>query len=274
MNQVSSELYGEFDYETDLKPSVNLHNVVSKFPFVYPLLAPQVDPDGDLIVTRKLYNNVIEIEHRKSTTIPLVGLQVWRGALLLADWLLYTGETLPKSSKILELGSGTGLTSIIASIFAPVICTDVDKGDILKLLKANVQRNKSTSKNSILVTEFDFAMHHSKDTTNADIGRVLDDIKIILAADVIYDDNLTEDFVKTLEFFQLHSKVESIYVALEKRYVFTIADCDVCAPCYEFFLQCLQKVKDASFEVLPLDFPQYFQYDRVKELTLLKITFR
>lgn len=53
----------------------------------------------------------------------MVGLQIWRGALLLADWLLHNNEIVQKDSYILELGSGVGLTSIVAAMFNPVFCT-------------------------------------------------------------------------------------------------------------------------------------------------------
>lgn len=62
------------------------------------------------------------LEHSKSTILNLVGLQVWRGALLLADWLICNNENLPDKT-ILELGSGVGLTSIVASMYKPVLCT-------------------------------------------------------------------------------------------------------------------------------------------------------
>lgn len=54
-----------------------------------------------------------------------MGLQVWRGALLLADWLLHHCDTLPRGKKVLELGSGVGLTSIVASMYSPVVCTGI-----------------------------------------------------------------------------------------------------------------------------------------------------
>ena len=52
-----------------------------------------------------------------------MGLQIWRGALLLADWLLYNRETFKEGHYILELGSGVGLSSIVAAMFTPVFCT-------------------------------------------------------------------------------------------------------------------------------------------------------
>ncbi|XP_031347254.1 methyltransferase-like protein 22 isoform X2 [Photinus pyralis] len=243
--EVSSELYSEFEYETDSKPTVDPCNVVSKFSFIYPISPTVTDSDGDLVVRRKSEEKrgIIEIEHSKRTELSLVGLQVWRGALLLADWILYIREELIKRNlKILELGSGTGLTSIVASMFSDVICTDVNK-------------------------EIDFTQRD----LNNEVISALPHVKTIIAADVIYDDQLTQDFVKMLDVLLAYKHIETVYIALEKRYVFTIADCDVCAPCYDFFMDCLGKLKGISVEELPINFPQYFQYERVKELVLLKI---
>lgn len=58
-----------------------------------------------------------------STKLQHVGLQVWRGALLLADYIL-SNPDLFKDKTVLELGAGVGLTSIVASFLADkVICT-------------------------------------------------------------------------------------------------------------------------------------------------------
>lgn len=66
-------------------------------------------------------------EHSVSTELNLVGLQVWRGALLLADYVLSYPD-LFKDRTILELGSGVGLTGIVASCLAKeVICTGKSK---------------------------------------------------------------------------------------------------------------------------------------------------
>jgi Predicted methyltransferase len=63
-------------------------------------------------------------EHSYSTTLDLVGRQIWRGALLLADFVLHHGPSLLHGRTVLELGSGVGLTSIVAAMFATeVICT-------------------------------------------------------------------------------------------------------------------------------------------------------
>lgn len=73
-----------------------------------------MDTDGDLIVARKR-RGTIAIEHQRSTVLTLVGLQVWRGALILADFLFHNRKKFA-SKKLLELGSGVGLTSIAAGM--------------------------------------------------------------------------------------------------------------------------------------------------------------
>lgn len=125
------------------------------------------------------YYNFI-IEHLNSTSLNLVGLQVWRGALLLADFLLYHNEFC--NQKILELAAGVGLTSIAAGIYSnkEIICTDVDIGDILNLIRTNIQRNKKLLNCEINVMEIDFK---NFDLTKNNLKEKLDEVEIVVAAD-------------------------------------------------------------------------------------------
>nr|XP_031543076.1 methyltransferase-like protein 22 isoform X10 [Vicugna pacos] len=62
-------------------------------------------------------------EHTMATPLEDVGKQVWRGALLLADYVLFQRD-LFQGRTVLELGGGTGLASIIAATVArTVYCT-------------------------------------------------------------------------------------------------------------------------------------------------------
>ena len=70
----------------------------------------------------------IMLEHSLSSSVEMVGLQLWRGALLLADFILAHPDIF-KNKNILELAAGTGLTSVIAAVFGKqVTVTDVDRG--------------------------------------------------------------------------------------------------------------------------------------------------
>lgn len=95
---------------------------------------------------------------------------------------------------------------------------------------------------------------------------------------VIYDDDITEAFVRTIVSLLLElPKLKAIYIALEKRYVFTLEDMDSVAPCYDYFLRYFEK-RNGRFGVnrwklinVCMDFPRYFDYDKVKDLVLLKV---
>ncbi|CAG9839358.1 unnamed protein product [Diabrotica balteata] len=277
-DEVSSEIYQENNYFTRKKPTFDDKNVVSKFNFVLPQRWPglmSVDADGDLNVLRKNSaspTESIEIEHKQSTIIDMVGLQIWRGALLLADWLIYNHDKIPTDSVILELGSGVGLTSIVASMYFPVICTDINRGNILGLIESNVSRNKNLSRHPVRVLELDFL---SPDIPQ-EILEQLPNISVIIAADTVYDDTITEAFVRTVHRLVTSSPSpsgkRSVYIALEKRFVFTLSDCDTVAPCYEYYLKCLDKLTGVKCEEVSLAFPKSFEYDRVKELVLWKVT--
>ncbi|KAI8426091.1 hypothetical protein MSG28_005050 [Choristoneura fumiferana] len=270
---VTSEIYGEYNYNTKIAPSIE-GNVISEFPFLLPKGENKVqfDDDDDLIIERP-ENAVIKIEHSSKTKIALVGLQVWRGAFLIGDLLIHLGvKGALKDKTILELGAGTGLTSFIAGIYAKkVICTDINLGGILELIKLNARYNENLIKSQFKVNELDFT-----DTAwSRQLTDDVEDVNVIIAADVVYDDDVTAAFVTTIQKMLNTKPPKTLYMALEKRFVFTIEHMDSVAPCYETFLTLLDKVKAGSnwtVEQMPLDFPKYFTYDRVKELVLWKIS--
>ena len=57
------------------------------------------------------------LECLRLSTVDLVGLQVWRGALLLADYILSHPHEF-HDKEVLELAAGTGITSIVVSELA------------------------------------------------------------------------------------------------------------------------------------------------------------
>lgn len=254
---------------------------MAKFYFSRPIdngpTAAVVDQDGDLEVTRRRCvvnaKDFLLIEHSQSTVLQLVGLQVWRGALLINDYILHNrGQFLGKN--LLELGSGVGLSSILAALYcATVCCTDLDIGGLLELIRANVKLNNHLPmKANVVVDEFDFMNRNWSDELKARIRNT----DFIIAADVIYDDTITEAFVATIGQLFEHSKPSmEMLVALEKRFVFTIADMDSVAPCFEHFLRVFNTALRSRLRIdfIPMtEFEQYFEYDRVKQLILMKIT--
>ncbi|KPJ07293.1 Methyltransferase-like protein 22 [Papilio machaon] len=272
---VTSEIYQEYDYKTKLTPSQE-GNVISEFPFLLPLSQNYTfDDDDDLDVERPT-KACVKIEHSSKTKIALVGLQVWRGAFLLGDLLIHLGLNGKLNGKtVLELGAGTGFTSFVAALYAKkVICTDIDLGGILELIKLNAKYNNELIKSKFKVMPLDF----KEIEWSRQLIQEIQKVDIVIAADVIYDDDVTAAFISTVQRIMNTNPPKVLYIVMEKRYVFTLEHMDSVAPCYETFLALLHKVKTENVnatwtvEQLPLDFPKYFTYDRVNELVLWKIT--
>ncbi|KAL6079971.1 Methyltransferase-like protein 22, variant 2 [Balamuthia mandrillaris] len=88
-----------------------------------------VDEEGDLIVVRRKVGTgeetqqqpVITLVHSMASPLCSVGLQLWRGALLLSDYLLYEGHRLFQGCSAMDLGCGVGLTSIVMAMFASTL---------------------------------------------------------------------------------------------------------------------------------------------------------
>ncbi|KAL1450043.1 hypothetical protein WDU94_002505 [Cyamophila willieti] len=214
--------------------------VVSEFSFPNPLLIDKgrgqdkkllFDRDGDLILKRnEMTQSVIAIEHQSRTTLDAVGHQVWRGALLLSDLMLDTRRIKP-GSVVLELGSGTGVSAIAASLHAKqVVCTDININGLLDQIRRNISFNEDLIQCPIAVHELDF---YSRGCYSKELEDSLSKVNIVIAADVVYDDDLTDAFVSTLHHIMSIPPRKTAYIALEKRYVFTISDLNTVAPCYD-----------------------------------------
>nr|CAH0112652.1 unnamed protein product [Daphnia galeata] len=236
------------------------------------------DEDGDLLVFRKdsTPDFHLSIKHHVNTPLDMVGLQVWRGAFLLADFLLHSATNEAKNFKIfhddmvIELGAGTGLTSIVAGMVAGhVVSTDILKGNILSLIETNIEQNSKWIRGQVEAVELDFY----KSDYSEKLVNLIEDSNLIIAADVVYHDELTDAFLSTLKKLMGTGRPKTAVIALEKRFVFTLSDLDVEAPCYDYFHENLLRELNA-YDILQLDtseIPQYFCYERVKELVLFKI---
>lgn len=139
------------------------------------------DDDGDALVNRKRRGAIL-IEHRTLTELKLVGLQVWRGALVIADFLFDNHKEF-STKNIIELGAGVGLSSIAAAIHSKgsVVCTDIDIGGILPLIQRNICRNESLIPKSASVKCLELNFAHRKWTEP--VHKSVQNADIILAAD-------------------------------------------------------------------------------------------
>lgn len=76
---------------------------------------------------------VVTVQHSMATPLRSVGLQVWRGALLLADLVLHRGAAAFGGATALELGAGSGLAGLVLSRFASTIYLTGESRAVCKL---------------------------------------------------------------------------------------------------------------------------------------------
>merc|ERR1719376_895197 len=145
-----------------------------------------------------------------------------------------------REKRVLEVGAGTGLASLIAARCeaSSVLATDLKDQAVLDLLQRNITRNASLADGKVSVMPLDF---------NDDLDHLtgLDKVDLVLAGDVIYDDTITHSFVKFLLRLRQHlSGPLKALVTLERRVVFTVADLEERCPAYEHLSSRLEEEKE------------------------------
>lgn len=256
---------------------------------VHPMILTQEEDDvlGDEAPESSTHN-VIRIEHTMATPLEDVGKQVWRGALFLADYILFQWDRF-QGRTVLELGAGTGLASIVAATVArTVYCTDVS-ADLLAMCQRNVALNSHLTASGggvVKVKELDWL----KDGlctdpevpfswSEEDLSDLYNHATILLAAEVFYDDDLTDALFRTLS--RLAHKLKNACTAIlsvEKRLNFTLSHLDVTCEAYDHFRACLHQLEQLrdgplrfAVEPVPASFPQRLAYERIRQLELWKV---
>ncbi|CAM6096239.1 unnamed protein product [Calypogeia fissa] len=226
--------------------------------------AVRTDEHGDLVLPRRTKKRKAEnpavdavlVHHHVTTLIPQVGLQIWRGALLLSDFILHIihSSNVFNNVTALELGSGTGLAGLVMARDAQLVfLTDIG-GNILENCSRNVIMNVSSlskGESTVRVRELDWQkpwpphLSDEEGFVHSDkIGPyqwIPEDIKdagmasVFLAADVVYSEHLTTAFFETLKQMMPLNSDKCLYLAMEKRYNFSVEDLDVVAHGYKHF---------------------------------------
>lgn len=278
--------------EMNDEPS-SIHQVVS------------VDEDGDLLVTRRSKrcqdNYVVIIKHNITTSIPSVGLQIWRAELVLADFVLHkmTNSSDIRGVIAVELGAGTGLVGMLLAHDAKTVFLTDHGDEILDNCIENVHLNSKLwgPQSAVHVRELDWkdpwppkvlensAFRQRYDWSIAELEE-LQKATLIVAADVIYSDDLTDAFFNTLERLAMQGPEKVVYLALEKRYNFSLDDLNVVANGYSRFRSYLKVDGDCDYlniTVKPcfvgkcLDLaqiPQYMrEYDRGNDVEIWQIKY-
>jgi len=227
--------------------------------------------------------DVINIVHSLDTPMELVGLQVWRGALLLSDFII-NHEQLFKQSVVLELGSGCGIVGIVAGRISKLCFLTDYNLDVLSNCQRNVDLNQhlygSLIQDPVRVRLLNLLSPlgsfpacllgaSSFHWTETDLS-YLKNLDIIIASDIIYQDPLTEALFMFLEKIWTINPHMIFYLSLEKRIQFSVDFLEDISPAYDYFIEQLKKSR-RIYRKLEINFPQCLEYERLLELELWEI---
>ncbi|KAK9393295.1 protein-lysine N-methyltransferase EEF2KMT-like [Crotalus adamanteus] len=231
-------------------------------------------PSGDAITLRE---NVAIVS--QGTT----GLVTWDAGLYLAEWALENSEVF-RSRRILELGSGIGLTGIaICKACHPreYIFSD-HHGGVLQQLSENIQLNG-------LALQPDSCSHRAKESCNhqdnldddLEDDQVRTSVKeldwnlvskdelaklqadVILAADVVYDPEVSQHLIGVLQKVprdRRNRETPDVYIA------FNIRNPDT----YRDFQMQLDKV-EIGWQIVPTSWKNLFPYDQHATIVILRL---
>jgi predicted nicotinamide N-methyase len=180
------------------------------------------------------------IKHRLYTSISGVGLQLWRAAFLVIDFLVDQKAHL-RTRSIIEFGCGVGLIGVVLKYLnhRGAFITDMND-NILSSALENLSLNAAAvpgavaSGNAVHCRVLDWTSEcylnisvmgnqtiSSGGWTREDVELINSTRTLFIAADCVYDDDLTKQLFLTAS--RLMKPRDRMVIAIEKRYVMLMA---------------------------------------------------
>ena len=147
-----------------------------------------------------------------------VGLALWPAGYAIADWVIENKNKFNSESTIVELGSGVGLTAIVAAKVTNA--SKIVMTDYLQTVNDNAIQNLkefSFEPPRVLVKELDWEKLSNNDPTTVNLIKELD-TTCLLAADVVYDRSVIPALADTMAAFLKYSpRLEQVAFAVTHR---------------------------------------------------------
>ncbi|XP_066370762.1 uncharacterized protein [Miscanthus floridulus] len=244
--------------------------------------------------------HLLTIQHGVTSSLKSVGLQVWKAALLLGDFVLHKSFSSSNFDGVTAIETGAGTVGLaLARVARRIFVTDRGT-DILDNCVANVHINSGMLKfdeAKVCVRELDWKTswpppvgthvpsNPSRYIWSTSEVEEAEKATVLFAADVIYSDDLTDLFFGTVKKLMSCGAKKVLY-SLEKRYNFSLDELDVVANGYAHF-RSFFTAQDGHGDPIdgygpgfvgkqidPAEIPQYIrEYERGKDLELWKIMY-
>ncbi|XP_035700110.1 protein N-lysine methyltransferase METTL21A-like [Branchiostoma floridae] len=160
-----------------------------------------------------------------------VGATIWDSSIILSRFMEQTELELEDKS-VLELGAGTGLVSIVASLLGAKVTT-TDCGETLPCARGNVPRNTELrAKHEPVVRRLEWGT-----TDLDDFGPKYD---YIMGSDIIYKEETFQDLYKTI----MHLAGAETVLYLAGRIRFSVDEDFLDTLKHDFYLSCVYEDTD------------------------------
>jgi len=142
----------------------------------------------------------------ENTKLGLAG-EVWNSAYLLSSLLTSKKcERIMKNKTILEIGSGTGICGIFASLSGAKKVYLTDREDNLNILHENFELNKI----EIVDKNCDIAIKALDWNYSPSYRNIEDKIDLIIASDIIYHGLNYNKIIDLIKFFSMNNNVKNV----------------------------------------------------------------